>query len=28
MAFDDRSQVVKMWRKRGVPCAQVADGDF
>lgn len=28
MAFDDRTQVVKMWRKRGVPCAQVAEGDF
>jgi hypothetical protein len=28
MAFDDRSRVVDMWRKRGVPCAQVAPGDF
>lgn len=28
MAFDDRNQVVKMWRERGIPCAQVADGDF
>lgn len=28
MAFDDRNQVVKMWRARGIPCAQVADGDF
>lgn len=28
MAFDDRNQVVKMWRERGVPCAQVAEGDF
>jgi len=28
MAFDDRSRVVKMWRARGIPCAQVADGDF
>lgn len=28
MAFDDRSRVVKMWRERGIPCAQVADGDF
>lgn len=27
-AFDDRNRVVKMWRERGVPCAQVADGDF
>lgn len=28
MAFDDRDTVVKMWRGLGVPCAQVADGDF
>ncbi|SEE51434.1 hypothetical protein [Bradyrhizobium lablabi] len=28
MAFDDRNQVVKMWRENGIPCAQVADGDF
>jgi len=28
MAFDDRDQVVKMWRENGVPCAQVAPGDF
>lgn len=28
MAFDDRDQVVKMWRERGVPCAQVAEGAF
>ena len=28
MAFDDRDQVVKMWRAKGVPCAQVAEGDF
>ena len=28
MAFDDRNQVVAMWRKHGVPCAQVAEGDF
>lgn len=28
MAFDDRNSVVKMWRELGVPCAQVADGDF
>jgi phosphoglycolate phosphatase-like HAD superfamily hydrolase len=28
MAFDDRDQVVKMWRGAGIPCAQVADGDF
>lgn len=28
MAFDDRDRVVKMWRSRGIPCAQVAEGDF
>lgn len=28
MAFDDRTQVVNFWRSRGVPCAQVAEGDF
>lgn len=28
MAFDDRDQVVAMWRHRGVPCAQVAPGNF
>lgn len=28
MAFDDRSQVVQMWRENGIPCAQVAEGDF
>lgn len=28
MAFDDRDQVVKMWRAAGIPCAQVADGNF
>lgn len=28
MAFDDRDQVVKMWREEGIPCAQVADGNF
>lgn len=28
MAFDDRNQVVKMWRELGIPCAQVAEGDF
>lgn len=27
-AFDDRNQVVDMWRRIGVPCAQVALGDF
>ena len=28
MAFDDRSRVVQQWRRNGVPCAQVAEGDF
>lgn len=27
-ALDDRNQVVNMWRKRGIKCLQVADGDF
>ena len=28
LVFDDRNQVVEMWRANGVPCFQVADGDF
>jgi phosphoglycolate phosphatase-like HAD superfamily hydrolase len=28
MAFEDRSSVVTMWRERGIPCAQVAPGNF
>lgn len=28
MVFDDRDKVVAMWRRRGVPCFQVAPGDF
>jgi hypothetical protein len=28
MAFDDRNSVVAMWRAAGIPCAQVAEGDF
>ncbi len=28
MAFDDRSKVVAMWRSLGIPCLQVAPGDF
>lgn len=28
MAFEDRSRVVAMWRARGIPCAQVREGDF
>lgn len=26
--FDDRSRVVNMWRSEGIPCFQVAPGDF
>lgn len=26
--FDDRDKVVQMWRENGVPCFQVAKGDF
>lgn len=26
--FDDRNSVVEMWRELGVPCFQVAPGDF
>jgi hypothetical protein len=26
--FDDRQKVVDAWRKIGIPCAQVAAGDF
>jgi hypothetical protein len=26
--LDDRNQVVQMWRSVGLPCFQVADGDF
>lgn len=28
MAFDDRNRVVAAWRAAGIPCAQVAPGDF
>lgn len=28
VVFDDRNQVVEMWRENGVPCVQVAHGDF
>jgi hypothetical protein len=28
LAFDDRQQVVDMWRSKDVLCAQVAPGDF
>ena len=27
-ALDDRNQVVEMWREIGIPCLQVAPGDF
>lgn len=27
-AIDDRDRVVKMWRRRGIPCLQCAEGDF
>lgn len=26
--FDDRDRVVKMWRKNGITCFQVAEGNF
>jgi predicted kinase len=26
--FDDRNQVVEMWRQKGLTCFQVAEGDF
>ena len=28
MVFDDRQKVVDMWRRRGITCLQVAEGDF
>lgn len=28
MAFEDRTQVVEMYRDMGIPCLQVAPGDF
>lgn len=28
LIFDDRAKVVAMWRAEGIPCCQVADGDF
>ena len=28
MVFDDRNQVVDMWRQNGLPCFQVAEGNF
>lgn len=28
LVFEDRASVVKMWRERGIPCLQVAPGEF
>jgi phosphoglycolate phosphatase-like HAD superfamily hydrolase len=28
VVFDDRDRMVRAWRLRGVPCFQVAEGDF
>lgn len=28
LVFDDRNQVVEMWRSNGLTCVQVAEGDF
>lgn len=28
LAIDDRNQVVEMWRRNGITCLQVADGNF
>lgn len=28
IVFDDRNRVVDMWRREGIPCVQVAHGDF
>lgn len=28
LTVDDRNRVVAMWRSRGLPCLQCADGDF
>jgi hypothetical protein len=28
LIFDDRDRVVAMWRSLGIPCFQVAKGDF
>ena len=28
LVFDDRTRVVKAWRKLGLPCFQVAEGEF
>jgi len=28
LAIDDRNRVVKAWRDAGIPCLQIAEGDF
>ena len=28
LVFEDRTRVVEMWRAEGIPCFQVAPGDF
>ena len=28
MVFEDRNSMVAKWRELGIPCCQVADGDF
>lgn len=28
VVYDDRDGVVKMWRQQGIPCFQVAEGNF
>ena len=28
LVFDDRNKVVAMWRRHGITCVQVAEGDF
>ena len=28
LVFEDRSRVVEMWRENGIPCYQVAEGNF
>ena len=28
LVFDDRDKVVAMWRRRGITCCQVAEGEF
>lgn len=28
LVFEDRDRVVRMWRSHGIPCVQVAEGNF